>query len=491
MAAARELDRLRPAEVVLSDEGESVVTPGGMSTADAAAAVVAQRYPALAPLDLPCTLYDDWRFELGTCRQALLDHFQVTTLAGYGCEDLPQAIRAAGVLVQYLKQHQPSALAQLTGHGHLYHERLYDAGHRHAAQPGADRDDPRPPVARLAPGRARHDPHPDGRAPTAALDQPAPAGPGARWRQRLTAVDTCVQALAQRTALRKPAAGYRGHRAPGQSHYTGDRPARASCWRSRPPWSAWRYPQPRATDAGREHRVSCGRARYPLDGQQLGDCAAVAELIGQAIVDEPPATLANGGVIRRGYSSELDAIENSVAEAKRWVASLERVERDRTGIKTLKVGYNKVFGYYLEITHANTEAVPSDYIRKQTLVNAERYITPELKEREALILNAAERTQELETLLFRQLLIDIGCPRRASFCRRRQALAHLDVYLGLGRGCRADTVTCAPSSPRTASSTSSAGGIPWWSACCPRTLLCPTTRAWRPTGPSTSSPGRT
>ena len=107
------------------------------------------------------------------------------------------------------------------------------------------------------------------------------------------------------------------------------------------------------------------------------------------------------GVIRRATPPSWTTSSTRWPTAKRWVASLERVERERTGIKTLKVGYNKVFGYYLEITHTNAEAVPGDYIRKQTLVNAERYITPELKEHEALILNAEERTLELERALSR------------------------------------------------------------------------------------------
>ena len=100
-------------------------------------------------------------------------------------------------------------------------------------------------------------------------------------------------------------------------------------------------------------------------------------------------------------------------DAKAWIANLEKQERERTGIKNLKVGYNKVFGYYLEVTKANVDAVPEDYIRKQTLVNAERYITPELKEYEALILNAEERMAELETRLFREVCEQVAARGRA------------------------------------------------------------------------------
>ena len=109
------------------------------------------------------------------------------------------------------------------------------------------------------------------------------------------------------------------------------------------------------------------------------------------------------GVIRPGYSEELDHTIEMSRHAREWISNLEGLERERTGIKSLKVGFNKVFGYYLEITHSNTQQVPPEYIRKQTLVNAERYITPEMKEYEALVLNAEERIREIEGRLFKEI----------------------------------------------------------------------------------------
>jgi len=179
-----------------------------------------------------------------------------------------------------------------------------------------------------------------------------------------------------------------------------------------------------------ESDVAGAAAIYPLNGEGLAPLEAALTLIDRAIVDDPPATAAGGGVIRRGYSAELDAITDSVAEAKRWVAGLEAVERERTGIKSLKVGFNKVFGYYLEVTKANADLVPADYVRKQTLVNSERYITPELKDKEALILNAAERTQELEAALYRALLAELAGQAAAMLATAR-AVAYLDGYLAL------------------------------------------------------------
>ena len=132
-----------------------------------------------------------------------------------------------------------------------------------------------------------------------------------------------------------------------------------------------------------------------------------------ALADDPPATLQNVGVIRPGYSAELDGVVERSRHAREWIANLEAVERERTGIKSLKVGYNKVFGYYIEITHANTGQAPADYIRKQTLVNAERYITPEMKEYETLVLNAEERIREIEARLFREVCAQLASSGRA------------------------------------------------------------------------------
>ena len=123
----------------------------------------------------------------------------------------------------------------------------------------------------------------------------------------------------------------------------------------------------------------------------------------RALVAEPPPTLRDGGVFREGYDAELDGILAGSRAAREWINGLEVTERERTGIRSLKVGFNQVFGYYLEISHANRELVPAEYTRKQTMVNAERYITPELKENEALVLNAKSALVAREQALFRQL----------------------------------------------------------------------------------------
>ena len=124
-----------------------------------------------------------------------------------------------------------------------------------------------------------------------------------------------------------------------------------------------------------------------LNGQ-IHPLNEVFDLISASIVDDAPFTIKEGGIIKAGYSQELDELKNSIKDAQEWIAGLETTERERTGIKNLKVGFNKVFGYYLEVTRSYYELIPDNYIRKQTLANCERFITPELKETERLVLNA-------------------------------------------------------------------------------------------------------
>ncbi len=134
---------------------------------------------------------------------------------------------------------------------------------------------------------------------------------------------------------------------------------------------------------------------------QLDECNDIVELISQAISEDPPISLKEGGIIREGYDEYLDKLKLVSREGKKWIAQLEQKEREATGIKSLKIGYNKIFGYYIEITKANLVSVPEGrYERKQTLANAERFVTPELKEQEALILEAEEKLTELEYQLF-------------------------------------------------------------------------------------------
>jgi len=150
-------------------------------------------------------------------------------------------------------------------------------------------------------------------------------------------------------------------------------------------------------------------------------------LINQAISDNPPVSLRDGGIIRDGYNTELDELRNISSEGKNFIKKLQEKEIKRTGINSLKVKFNKVFGYYIEISKTNLSSVPDDYIRKQTLVNAERFIIPELKEYEEKVLNAEDRIKELEYDLFYEIKMEL-VKEILKLQKNAQALAQLDVF---------------------------------------------------------------
>jgi DNA mismatch repair protein MutS len=159
---------------------------------------------------------------------------------------------------------------------------------------------------------------------------------------------------------------------------------------------------------------------------RLHPCGEAVEVIGLAIDDEPQPDRA----IRAGFSEELDSLRATSSDARQLVAEIERRERERTGIKSLKVGYNRVFGYYLEVSKANAENVPEEYQRKQTLVGGERYTTPELQDLEYRILHAAERVEELERQLLRQVCAQVA-EQAEMILETASAVAHLDVFCSL------------------------------------------------------------
>ena len=154
--------------------------------------------------------------------------------------------------------------------------------------------------------------------------------------------------------------------------------------------------------------------------------------IERAVNEEPPLGITEGGIIKSGYSAELDALKDSIKDAKAWIAGLEASEKERTGIKTLKVGFNKVFGYYIDVSKGMADKVPEDYIRKQTLVNNERFVTPELKEKEDLVFSAEAKINKLEYEEFCKLRESIA-PYIDALQRASSAVATLDVLISFAR----------------------------------------------------------
>ncbi|MGB3904376.1 MAG: DNA mismatch repair protein MutS [Anaerolineae bacterium] len=368
------------------------------------------------------TPYDEWRFELGNARRALLDHFGVATLDGYGCKEVPLAVCAAGAIVQYLSETQKAALEQLDNLA------TYSTKGFMVLDPATRRNLE---LTQTIRGRRTEG------SLLGVLDATVTAM-GARllhrWlnqplldvealNQRLDAVEALHQDGPLRVQLTSLLKGLRDLERLSNRVVQG-------------------VVGPRELLALQESLGVVPRTKEVLKGAaadepalaelaaQLDPCEEVAELIDQAIADDAPANLGSGGVIASGFSAELDTFTTSAREAKEWVAGLERRERERAGIKSLKVGYNKVFGYYLEVTKPHLARVPEEYIRKQTLVNSERFITPQLKEYEALILSAQERSTELEATIFRQVCQQVAeaSPRMLATAR---ALAHLDVYSAL------------------------------------------------------------
>jgi DNA mismatch repair protein MutS len=163
---------------------------------------------------------------------------------------------------------------------------------------------------------------------------------------------------------------------------------------------------------------------------QISAAPELAESLARALVEDPPALTREGGAIRAGFDAELDGIAEASRSAREWIGGLEASERRRTGIRSLKVGFNKVFGYYIEVSNSNSVALPDDYVRKQTLTGAERYLTPELKEKEAIVLTAQERIAEREL----ELLRDLGAAVAESSSILRssaQAIGMIDALLSL------------------------------------------------------------
>ncbi len=365
------------------------------------------------------TPWPTWRFEQSRCEQTLLSQFKAASLDGFGVRGLPLAIRAAGTVVQYLEKTQPTALNLLTGLSayHLTEFMTLDAPTRRNLE-----------LTETIRGE-----HMEGSL-LGVLDRTVTPMGKRLMRQWVSKPLLDVDQIRERQA--------------GVAYFYDDGLSRAEMRTAFKPLADLERltnrvvggtAQPRDLLALRETlRLLPGlRSLFPEEVPSLEKalknfhlCNEELELLESALADEPPATLGTTGIIRTGYAKDLDDILDASRHAREWIKDLEPKERQRTGISTLKVGYNKVFGYYIEVTKTNSEMVPEEYIRKQTLVRAERYITPELKEYESLVLNAEEQIKEVERRLFFEV-----CARMAGAGQRllatARAIARLDVLATL------------------------------------------------------------
>ncbi|MEA3440423.1 MAG: DNA mismatch repair protein MutS [Chloroflexota bacterium] len=371
--------------------------------------------------DLPGykTSWPGWRFEPGRCEEALLGHYKAASLDGFGMRGLSLAVRAAGAVLQYLAETQTSALKLLTGiHTYNLSEfmTLDAATRRNLELTETLRGDS---TKRSLLGVLDHAITPMGKRLMLQWVS-KPLLDVERIRQRQDGVSFFYKDGLLRAELRQALKDLNDLERLTSRVVSGNAlPRDLVSMRA----TLSRLPEIQILLPEGSHALESVLNDFNL-------CTEELKLLGIALDDEPPATLQNIGVIRWGYSTELDGVLERSRHAREWIANLEAEERKRTGIKTLKVGYNKVFGYYIEITRANAERAPEAYIRKQTLVNSERYITPELKEYETLVLNAEERIREIEGRLFREL-----CSRLAGSANRllgtARALAQLDVLASL------------------------------------------------------------
>ncbi len=407
-----EITRLKPAEII---------TPDANSVAP------------VAPLNIPHSLYETWRFDPDHTRQELQRHFDVATLNGFGLQGKPLAVQAAGAVIQYVADTQKQTLnhiTRLTAYSTDAFMTL-DASTRRNLE-----------LTETLRGNAVQG------SLLGVLDKTVTSMGGRLLRtwlhqplldvsalnERLDAVDIfTTQTIARgdiRTYLKDIADVERLTNRISQG--IAQPRDLLAIRRSLEAVPQIEHVLAEITDSRLPIENSrTSTAHYALHTQyQLNPCQDIVQLISRAITDEPPATLSKVGVIRSGFSAELDGIIESSREAKVWVANLEPVERERTGIRSLKVGFNKVFGYYLEISKSYSDQAPAEYIRKQTLVNAERYITPELKEYENLILNADERQLEVEQRIFKEVCAQIATVTERLLATSR-ALAYLDVVTAL------------------------------------------------------------
>jgi DNA mismatch repair protein MutS len=360
--------------------------------------------------------YDDWIFEPEHAALTLKEHFKVQSLDGYGCQDYTSGLCAAGALLHYITRElkvSPQHILKIQAYSGQEHLVIDSITQRNLELVNSS-------------GQASVD-----TSLLKALDQSVTAMGGrelrrwilrplrdkeeiekrqevvAEWLKDVGLLEEFRSALSEVRDLER----LMGRMVQGSGNARDLVGLKGSL-----------LPLPRL----REILQTLPALRC---GELLGfihECPELIELIASSIMEEPSLALKDGGLIRDGFNVEVDELRQATTQGKVWIAELQAREQERSGIKSLKIRYNSVFGYYIEITKSNLEQVPADYTRKQTLVNAERYITPELKEMESKILGAEERVKQLEYQLFLEIR-----ERVIAFTARiqetAQALAELDV----------------------------------------------------------------
>ena len=361
-----------------------------------------------------------WYFDDDLCKRALKDHFEVKSLEGLGISDYNCGVIASGAMLQYLTETQKTSLANLT------HLTPYATGRYMIIDSSTRRNLELCETLREKQKRG---------SLLWVLDKTKTAM-GARMlrsfieqplidRQEIERRLQAVEELTENAIAREEIREYLN------PVYDLERLISKISYQSA---------SPRDLISFKNSLAMIPPVKYIMKGFEapllkeieadIDELADICSLIGNSIVDEPPLTIKEGGIIREGYNEEIDKLRNAKTEGKNWLAQLEAEEREKTGIKSMKVKFNKVFGYYLEVTNSFKDKVPDYYTRKQTLTNAERYITPKLKELEDMILGAEDKLFALEYDMFSQVR-DTIAKEVLRIQTTAKALAGIDVFASM------------------------------------------------------------
>jgi len=424
-ALLTELERLRPAEIIYPGENTSI------------------REKLHASFQI-LNGYDDWTFAPETALFTVREHFKVSSLDGFGLKERNAAIGAAGGVLHYLTQHLRRDVANLTrlsfyrrndflalDYTTLRHLEILEPLHHDAARTACLYGALNRTVTPMGARRLRD-----------WLSQPLASVEAIQRRQE--AVQSFVDHSSSLESFRAQLARVRdleriiGRLSSGSGNAR-DLMALRTAMEQIPAVKAILQNVGQASRLSpdsleelsipEEENSETGRMPVLLLNElesELAEMPHLVELIARAIVDEPPLAIKEGGIIRDGFSTDLDELRVAQRGGKDWIAKLQTDEIARTGITSLKVRFNSVFGYYIEVTKANLDKVPAHYVRKQTIANGERFITPELKEMEGKILGAEERSVKLEYELFQRVREEV-LGQLPQLQRTAAALAQLDV----------------------------------------------------------------
>jgi DNA mismatch repair protein MutS len=370
----QQIESIAPAEILIQKKEKDYLTP-----------IISKINPSIR-----ITKMDDWIFNYDYANELLLNQFGTVTLKGFGIEHIQNGIVASGAALNYLQETQKVNLT------HLNRISLYNPSEYMILDSSTRRN-----------LEISYSMHGDGREGSliSILDKTTTAMGGRllkKWisaplrdlkkiQSRLDSVEELLKNKSQRKKIET------------ELKEVGDLEriiSRICTGRANPREVVALKTSLKKIPSIKEHLSSFKTDALSKTSRELNPLENLVERVQNSIIDSPPATLVDGGVIRNGFSPELDELRNIAFHGKDWIAKLQKTERERIGIPSLKVSFNNVFGYYIDISNAHKDKVPENYIRKQTLVNSERYITPELKEYEDKILNAEEKIYELETELF-------------------------------------------------------------------------------------------